>query len=88
MNQTKLESLAEQFVNIFFKFWVALACWMFFIPLVYPELETPATVGGGVTVIFTVLSIAQGYFWRRVFNKIHLTKAIHEWVKSMHLKLT
>lgn len=85
MNQTKLESLLEQGVNMFFKFWVALACWLYFIPLIYPELATPATVGGGVTIIFTLLSLSQGYFWRRVFNSIHLPTLISRavtWSKS------
>lgn len=82
MSQTKLESLLEQGVNMFFKFWVALACWLWFIPLIWPELRTPATVGGGVTITFTILSIGQGYFWRRVFNRIHLPTLVHNVVQK------
>jgi hypothetical protein len=77
MNQSKLESLLEQFVNIFFKFWVAVSFWKWaIIPLAeagYLDFSEPLPI----TVLFTVLSLAQGYFWRRVFNA-----GLHDYLKK------
>jgi len=82
MEQTRAESLIEQSVSIFFKFWVSVVAWKWGIaPLIelgilsYKEALP-------ITIIFTVLSLVQGYFWRRIFNRIHLKKLVHYAVRS------
>ena len=75
-----MESLAEQIVNLFFKFWVAASFWKWVvIPMEHAEwidFVNPLPI----TVMFTVLSLIQGYFWRRIFNKINLHELIHRFV--------
>ena len=66
-------------------FIIALLAWMLIVPLIYPELKTPATTGGGVTLIFTVISTTRKYFWRRFFaNGFHLV--VHALIKNLRRK--
>lgn len=72
-DQTWLETFIETSADIGTGFIIAYAAWMFLIPAIWPELETPATVGGGVTLVFTVISYCRKIFWRRFFaNDFHL----------------
>jgi hypothetical protein len=88
MNQSRIESFVEQCVNMFFKFWVAVAVWHFGI--------RPALAAGWlsvdhsivITIIFTILSLIQGYFWRRVFNGINLHQKVHTWVTEFYAART
>jgi ABC-type transporter Mla maintaining outer membrane lipid asymmetry permease subunit MlaE len=82
MNQTRLESLIEQFVNMFFKFWVAAACWKFLVAPLITAGVLSYQESIPITIIFTVLSLIQGYFWRRVFNGIHLHSVVHRLVTA------
>jgi hypothetical protein len=48
----------------------------FFLSLaVLPMFGFPASAGQafGITFIFTVVSIVRSYFWRRLFNWLHVT---------------
>ena len=78
MNQTKLESFVEQAVNMFFKFWVAVCMWKFVIAPAIDAGYLNHQEALPITIIFTVLSLVQGYFWRRIFNRIHLQQLVHE----------
>ena len=82
MNQSRVESFVEQAVNLFFKFWVAAACWKFIVsPLITAGiLSYQESIP--ITIIFTVLSLIQGYFWRRVFNSIDLHQLVHNLVNK------
>lgn len=65
--QTKLVSFIEAVVNVASGFVVALLLWRFF---VVPYLNIPVGWGTNLTVttIFTFVSVARGYLWRRFFN--------------------
>ncbi len=81
MNQSRLESVIETAADISTGFVIAWAAWMIAIPAIWPELATSATVGGGVTVVFTVISVIRKYFWRRFFaNDLHLL--VHAVIKK------
>ena len=69
VNQTKIQSLKENITNTGSGFIVSLFVW---------EYVIRPMIGGGmlsvdnsitITMIFTVVSLARGYVWRRVFNK-------------------
>lgn len=83
MNQTKVESFVEQAVNMFFKFWVAVLMWKFVIVPAIDAGYLDHKQAIPITVIFTVLSMLQGYFWRRVFNRIHLHQLVHETITKI-----
>lgn len=76
MNQTKLESLFEKLCSVASGFVMALAIWEYVIrPLVHSgvlSVDNSLTI----TLIFTVVSIIRGYFWRRFFNA-----GLHKWFK-------
>ena len=76
MNQTKLESLFEKLCSTFSGFLIALGMWEYVIrPLINSgvlSVENSLTI----TLIFTVVSIIRGYFWRRFFNA-----GLHQWFK-------
>lgn len=78
MNQTKLESLLEANINTFSAFLLSLIVWSWVV-VPYKGFETSLYDNVEITGIFTVLSIARTYLWRRFFNaEIH--KAIHRFV--------
>ena len=81
MNQTKLESLLESFVNVGSGFIIAFLVWGFIVrPLIYAGyLTIDHTLA--ITIIFTVISVVRGFIWRRFFNAgIH--KIIHKFVRK------
>lgn len=77
MEQTKLESLAEKLCSTASGFLMALAMWEYVVrPLVNSgvlSVENSLTI----TLIFTVVSIIRGYFWRRFFNR-----GLHKWFQK------
>ena len=82
MKQTRVESLVEQGVNMFFKFWVAAAAWKFMVAPLIDAGVLSYKAALPITIIFTVLSLIQGYFWRRVFNGINLHQMVHTVVQK------
>lgn len=76
MNQTKLESFIEAFINIASGFCISLLVWIFVVIPVW-ELEITMFDNLVITAIYTVISIVRSYFWRRFFNA-----GIHKAVKS------
>lgn len=72
MNQTKLESLIEACVNTIVGFLITL----FFLPIVNYIVGIHMT-GGQMTystALFTIISVARGYFIRRFFNNLYWLK--------------
>ena len=69
MQQSKLESLTEQVCKTTSGFVIAALVWAYLVaPLIRGgiiSIDDPIII----TVIFTVVSFARGYFWRRIFNK-------------------
>lgn len=83
MNQSKLESLLETLVNIFFGFWISFVYWKYFIlPMIHAgTIDIDNTLY--ITGAFTVLAIVRQYIFRRFFNAgIH--KLIIKWVKKYY----
>jgi len=78
VNQTKLESLLEQILNVGSGFIIAFAVWGYIVrPLIhagYLSIEHTLII----TIIFTFISVVRGFIWRRFFNA-----GIHKWVHSM-----
>ena len=67
--QSKRQSFFESVVNVLSGFLLSLCLWLFIITP-YFDIKTNINESLGVTLIFTVVSVARSYFWRRVFNKI------------------
>jgi hypothetical protein len=65
--QSKLHSLLEQVLNIGSGFIISLAVWEFVIKPVW-RIETNFAENLQITVVFTVVSLARSYAWRRAFN--------------------
>lgn len=77
--QTKLESLLEAVVNIAFGFLLSWLTWIFIIPIFFEGVGGNASQGFWITVVFTVVSLARMYVWRRLFeHEIH--KNIHRMI--------
>ena len=71
MSQSKISSLIESNLNTAFGFVLSTAAWHWLIPVIFPELKPHSGWGTafGVTLVFTVISIARNYLIRRIFNK-------------------
>lgn len=67
MSQPRLHSLVEQGLNVASGFILALLIWMYVIMPVY-GLQVSFSENVGITIIFTVVSVIRGYFWRRLAN--------------------
>ena len=72
--QTRSGSLIEQLFNVGSGFLLSLAFWTFVVVPVW-NLPVKMTENLQITAAFTALSIARGYVWRRIFNRIHRAKA-------------
>jgi len=69
--QKRRHSIWEALLNTISGFLVS-----FFLSLaVLPLFGFPASAGQAfsITMIFTVVSIVRSYFWRRLFNWLHVT---------------
>lgn len=80
MQQTRLESLLEVFINVSIGWVVALITQL----IVFPLYGIQVTIGEqlGISVIFTSVSIVRGYIVRRWFNAgIH--KVVAQFAKKL-----
>jgi hypothetical protein len=68
MRQTKLESLFEKLCSTGSGFLIALATWEYVIRPLVNDGVLSVEHSFTITLIFTVISIIRGYFWRRFFN--------------------
>lgn len=81
MNQTKLESLLESFINIGSGFIVAFCLWVFVVRPVW-DIEVDMLDNFVITVMFTIVSIIRSYLWRRFFNA-----GLHKWTHNFVRRL-
>ena len=80
MNQSRLESVIETGINIASGFIISMLVWEFIIGP-YLDIETHISETITITLIYTVISIVRGYFWRRFFNNgVH--KAVRNFVQK------
>lgn len=82
MRQTKLESLVESSANTASGFIVSLVFWRF---VVVPLFDLPVSESENIaiTAMFTVLSVARSYVWRRFFNA-GLHRVVHALLRGNH----
>lgn len=71
--QTRLESLIEQLLNVGSGFIVASLVWEFVIKSWW-GFTTSYSENLQITAVFTSVSIARGYAWRRFGNYISIKK--------------
>ena len=69
MSQPRRHSLLEQLLNVDSGFVISLAFWTLVVVPVW-HLPVQMLENLQITGAFTVLSVARGYVWRRVFNRI------------------
>jgi len=77
MKQSKLESFIEACVGVFTGYVLSFFVMQF---IIVPIWNLPITVGDNLVIgiVFTVVAIARGYFWRRFFNAgVH--RVVHGW---------
>lgn len=65
--QSRLGSFVEQLFNVGSGFILASLAWQFVVKPVW-NIETSVAENLQITMFFTVLSIARGYVWRRLFE--------------------
>ena len=66
MNQSRIESLVEAFVNVLIGYWVSVAAQMLIFPWFGVRLHPADNMLIGV--LFTVVSLVRSYCLRRWFN--------------------
>lgn len=82
MKDSRMISFIEVLINIASGFALAMLIWQFIIPFFYPHLEPSLAENFNMTAVFTVASVARGYFWRRFFeNGFHRT--LVKWIKGV-----
>lgn len=84
MNQTKLESLFEAFVNIAIGAVVSLAGQLAFFPMV--GLKVSLAQNFTLMALFTVLSVVRSYYVRRLFNKWSPRQSLHNFLEKRRLR--
>jgi hypothetical protein len=67
--QTRLHSIAEQVLNVGTGFVISLLLWEFLIKPVW-NIQADLVDNLQITSLFTVVSIARGYIFRRLANRI------------------
>lgn len=68
MNQSKKYSIIESLANTASGYVISTIVWIIIAPLY--GINYTITKNMGITLIFTIVSIARNYVWRRIFNKI------------------
>jgi len=68
MKQSMKVSIAEQVLNVGSGFIVALVYWMFVVTPQIEGKELTFWLNFWVTTQFTMISVARGLIWRRLFN--------------------
>ena len=68
--QSKLQSFLEANLNTAVGFVLSISTWHWVVPLIMPQLAPHAGWGEsiGITVLFTIVSLARNYGMRRAFN--------------------
>jgi len=66
--QSRQHSIIESICNVASGFVISLAVWEFVIEPLF-GIEKRLLDNIGITGIFTVISIARGYIWRRLFTR-------------------
>lgn len=80
MEQTRIESLIEQVLNVGSGFIISLLVWVFIVIPVW-NLDLRMTENLTITALYTVISVLRGYIWRRLFNAgVH--KGVHRAVAA------
>lgn len=69
MQQSKLESIIEQFLNVGSGFALAWCVWQFALVSAIDQGYLSYSDTTAITSVFTLISVARGYFWRRIFNR-------------------
>lgn len=83
MRQSKVESLIEACLNVGSGFVIA-ALFMHFVITPLFNLQTNAGENLTITVLFTFISIARGYAWRRFFaTEVH--RAVVKFVRERRI---
>ena len=75
MSQTKLQSAVETSVSTAVGFGISWLATLIVLP--WFGHQPSVADGFGITVAFTVLSLARGYVLRRVFNHLHMVARPH-----------
>ncbi len=79
MKQSRIDSIIEVASNVASGFLLAMIVWTYLIPVYYPRMAGPVSESFWITLIFTVSSVARGYFWRRLFeNGVRVT--VRRWI--------
>lgn len=68
MSQTRMSSFVEQVVNVGSGFVLSALVWQFVVIPVW-GFGTSVEENLKITMLFTVVSLARGYAWRRLFNR-------------------
>lgn len=65
--QTKLESIAESFLNTISAYIISVLTFMYIVPLI-SGVEPSFQDSNIIVTIFTIISFLRNYIWRRIFN--------------------
>ena len=66
--QTRVSSFVEQVLNVGSGFIVSLIVWTLIVTP-YWNIKVSMIDNLTITALFTVISVARGYLWRRYFNR-------------------
>jgi len=69
-HQTKTGAMLETIGNTMSGFILSYLLWVFVVAPLY-NIDTTYADNFGITCIFTVLSLARSYCWRRLMTKVH-----------------
>lgn len=67
MSQPRLQSLTESILNVASGFVIASLVWEFVVKPVW-NIQTTIAENLQITLMFTLISVARGYVWRRLGN--------------------
>lgn len=69
MSQSKRHSFLESLLNTGSAFVISWLVFWAVIPLLF-GIDTGPGKSAGIVLVFTLISIARNYFWRRIFNRL------------------
>lgn len=84
--QTRIESIIESTINTASGFILSFAVWQWLVAPMF-GFNLPVSDNFWITVIFTVVSVARSYVWRRFFNA-GLHRVIRNYLRSEYGRVT
>jgi cell division protein FtsW (lipid II flippase) len=81
-DQSLIESIIESITDTLSGIGISWLAMLYVIPLFYPDYQPDVSAALGIVLLFTGISLARKFFWRRIFAT-GLHRVVHKFVSRI-----